>query len=510
MTSSLRTDEERPFALPPDPGISRRESARTVEPSTLVDEAPFPLPLSPFEQLFVSDDFPAYPMHFFYRLRFDGRLHRRALEKAIEIAVARHPLLSAVVNSSAGRSEWVSCDGQAPEMHWLQEEPDVAFPPAELIDLRTRPGLVATAVVGRCRSDLVLQFHHATCDGIGAMDFVSDLLTAYSNVLAGTDRYRFKVLDAAQLRGRDALPLSGPGLARWLVRQTPRLVSLWRFFRRRPAPVIPHRADMERSRPVPDYPEGLVCHLTREESAALAGMAQGSETSLNALLARDLVLALGQWRKHQDYAEDAWLRLMLPVNMRTPFHRQMPAANVVSTVFLDTRLTNGTPSETLLERLDGLMQRAKRDNLGIVWLVGLRLLQRLPRGWAKARRSRRRCLYSALFTNVGAALAASPLPRADRRLRIGDLILEDVEFLPAARPLQCVGFGVTSYAGRLSIAMRYQSEVITSPKAKELLDLYIETLRASVLKNPARSRPGFPASASGSGKPDLRQPALTE
>src|SRR5262249_6154689 len=156
-----------------------------------------------------------------------------------------------------------------------------------------------------------------------------------------------------------------------------------------------------------------------------------------------------------------------------------------------TRLANGTPSQGLLERLDWLMQRAKRDNLGIAWLVGLRLLQRLPRGWAKARRSRRRCLYSALFTNVGAALAASPLPRNDRRLRVADLTLEQVEFLPAARPLQCVGFGVTSYAGRLAIAMRYQSEVITPPKAKELLDLYVETLRTSILKIPAKSRPGF-------------------
>ncbi len=65
--------------------------------------------------------------------------------------------------------------------------------------MRERPAFHLTVVQGATRSDLVLQFHHAACDGIGAMDFATDLLTAYANVLARTNKYPFKPLDAGRL-----------------------------------------------------------------------------------------------------------------------------------------------------------------------------------------------------------------------------------------------------------------------------------------------------------------------
>ena len=67
--------------------------------------------------------------------------------------------------------------------------------------------------------------------------------------------------------------------------------------------------------------------------------------------------------------------------------------------------------------------------------------------------SQRRCLYSTLLTNIGPVLAGSPLPRADRRLVVGGLTLENVEFVPLVRLLQCVGISVSTYAGKMSLGM---------------------------------------------------------
>jgi hypothetical protein len=197
-------------------------------------------------------------------------------------------------------------------------------------------------------------------------------------------------------------------------------------------------------------------------------------------LVRDLFLALDQWRKRSELPGDAWLRLMLPINMRSPADRRMPAANVVSTVFLDYCPARERDAEALLLRTNRLLEQVKHDNLGLAWPLALRLLQRLARAWAKARRSRRKCLFSTLLTNIGPALAASPLPRSDRHLKVGTLLLEEFEFLPVTRPLQCLGIAVSNYAGRMSLGMRYDSRVLPAERAQELLDVYVRALRASM------------------------------
>ncbi len=461
-------------------GSARRPDERA--PDGEGSDALFPLPLTPSEHLFLLDDYPAYPAHFFCRLRFSGRLQQHLLNEALGLALARHPLLTAVVQDIDAREPyWLPCRNSSPHVQWMEQEPTPALPPAGILDIRVRPGLHVAAVVGSNQSDLVLQFHHAACDGVGALDFVTDLLTAYANTLAGATQYRFKPLDPSRLRDRGALPLSGRKLFMWGVRRLPSLPRLWRFFRRQPAPVIPHRAQLDGPGPPPAYPEAYFHHFTSEVSGAPAGAAQSSEVSLNSLLARDLFLALACWGQRDGLSDKPlWLRLMLPINMRSPSDRCLPAANVVSTVFLDGRLSDGRDAGALLHGVNRLMEDVKRHNLGLAWLLALRVLQFMPRAWARVRGSRRRCLTSALLTNFGPVLAASPLPRAGRRLIVGDMILEQVEIVPAARPLQCLAFAVNTYAGRMSVGMRYHSQVFTPERGKEAFDVYLDTLRASM------------------------------
>jgi hypothetical protein len=439
------------------------------------------MPLSPFEHLFLLEDMPSYPIQFFGRLRFRGRLQYKALDQALAVALDRHPMLTAIVRADQkGRLHWWPCRDFVPTVHRLDQEPGDAFPPASRIDIHERPGLQVTAVLGSANSDLILQFHHAACDGVGALDFTTDLLTAYANALANANRYRFKPLDTDRLRNRAVLPISGWRLGRWAIRRLPDLPAVWKMYRRKPAPVIPHRPNLDDTAPPTAFPEICVHRFSRTESAALAAFAQGSENSLNSLLARDLFLTLDQWRKRNNLPADAWLRLMLPINMRTPGDRRMPAANVVSTVYLDHCASEEADADALLERINRLMDNIKRNHFGLAWLAAMPLLERVPRAWSKMRRSRRRCMYSALLTNLGPMLASSPLPRKDRQLCVGDAILQEVDFVPVTRPLQCLGLSVNNYAGVMSLGMRYDSRVLTAEQAREVLDEYVGVLRASI------------------------------
>ncbi len=434
----------------------------------------FPLPLAPLEQLFLDDESPAYPMQFFCRLRFDGRLRQDRLDEALRIAQARHPLLLAVVNANDARNpHWQPFAHPPPQVQWIEAEPATAFPPARFLDIRKQPGLHVAALAGSSRSDVILQFHHTACDGLGALDFATDLLTAYANLSSGTNRYRLKPLDVSQLRSRGAMSLAGWQLFRWGMRRMPALRSLWRFMRRQPSALVPHRPFFDDPAPPPAFPETCVHHLSRTETAALAGFAHGSETTLNALLVRDLFLTLAQWRQQHQLPADAWLRLMAPINLRTPADRRMPAANLSSMFFLDRCLSEEMDAAAFLDGINRAMKDIKHDDLGLAWLLALRVLRHLPGAWTNARRSRRRCLFSALLTNIGPVLAGSPLPRDDRRLIVGNLILDDVEFIPIARPLQCLGLAVSTYAGKMTLGIRYDSRALAAEQAKQVMKLYV-------------------------------------
>lgn len=473
--SPLRAVRARRGAPRPDrPARSGRPAFRAHESAR---RDLFPLPLAPLEALFLQDESPSYPMQFFSRLRFRGRLRQSWLDEALHIAQLRHPLLTAIVDDADADSPcWRPCLDPLAPAQWIEEEPAAAYPPARFLDIRQNPGLRVVAIAGSSASDIILQFHHTACDGLGAYDFATDLLTAYANLASGANRYPLKPLDVDRLRTRGTLTLAGWQLFRWSMRRLPNLHSLWRFFRRRPSPVIPHRPFLDDSAPPPAFPETCVHHFSSNQTAAVARAAQMRDTTLNNVLVRDLFLTLAQLRKQNHWPDDAWMRLMVPINLRTPSDRHLPAVNRSSMFFLDRRLTEPTDAAALLKGIDRAMTDVKQHELGLAWLLAMRVLRHLPAAWANARRSRRRCPFSTVLTNLGPVLAASPLPRNDRRLVVGDLVLDDVEFIPITRSLQCLGLAVSTYAGRMTLGMRYDSRVLSGEQARHLMELYLQTI----------------------------------
>ena len=124
---------------------------------------------------------------------------REALRKTIE----RHPVFQAVVRrTSDGHCQWQDSRGGIPGLRWLDQEPEEAYPHSRFLDIQKTPGLEITAVAGRARSDLIVQVHHAACDGIGSLDFLADLLTMYANCLSGTQTYRLRQLKTEQFKQR--------------------------------------------------------------------------------------------------------------------------------------------------------------------------------------------------------------------------------------------------------------------------------------------------------------------
>jgi len=232
---------------------------------------------------------------------------------------------------------------------------------------------------------------------------------------------------------------------------------------------------------LPDqYPVAITHMFTLDQSRALRRVAKRSGCTVNDLLARDLFLALVQFRKrHSLGGPTDWLRLSVPVNLRRAADRKLSAANVVSMVFLDRRAPDCCDPERLLRGIHDEMQLIKTHELGLTFMLSLWLVRHLPGGFA-SRSDRYQCTATCLFTNLGNLYARTPVPRDEEsRLRVGGQVLESLDLIAPIRPFTGAAFTPFHYAKRLGTTLQYDPRMLSDEQARELLQDYATCVEAS-------------------------------
>jgi hypothetical protein len=441
------------------------------------------LPLSAMEEFFFWDDRPAYPCDCFVRLRFSGRLDRPAFERATLVALARHPLLRAKVEIVGRRLQWSVVEGPAPVVTWEMAPVGGPLPPARHIDLEREMGVRfhLRSDARTAASELTIQFHHACCDASGFASFLCDLLLSYAGEA-------LPPLDSGLLAGRGRFGLGAGKLLRMLPRQLVGLLGARQFLMRRPVPIVPHQACADDS-PLPaDYPATLGHTFDREATAALRQTAKRREVTTNDLLACDFFLALAEWRARQNAADDGWLRMMVPVSLRRESDAPMPAANVVSTVFLDRRGSDFADAGDLLRGIHAEMDLIKRNQLGYTFVFSLAVCRRLFGGLRKQVRADK-CTVSCVLTNVGGLYAQLPLPRRDGQIAVGNLTVTNIESAAPIHPYSCATVVAGLYADRLGITLHYDPRPLVPSQAADLLATFVQQIETSIAAAGPRSAP---------------------
>lgn len=440
------------------------------------------LPLTTFEEYLLWEDRPAYPWSCFIRLRLSGRLRRRDFQAALAQVLTRHPLLQSKVERQARKWQWV-LSNDSPEMTWSEQEQPSSelFPPAVHLDLRSEIGLRIHVTVHPEDSTLVVQFHHACCDGAGIMAFIEHLLLAYARELGGgAPSGPLPHVDPTTLRQRGRYSLTWSKLLRILPQQLVGLQGVKQFLQRAPAPLIPHNVRSHDEPPPPGYPAALSHRLTSEQTQCLRERAQQRGVTSNDILARDLFLAMMAWQCESDCGDERqWLRMMVPMNLRGPSNPNMPAANCVSSVFLDRHRLQGADPDQLLASIHDEMQLIKDNQLGLTFLFSLALFKRLPGGLCKTARADK-CTVTCIFTNLGELFTRPRVSNSNGESVFGDLTLNTVQVLAPLRPYNCVSFAAHRYAGRLGIDLHYDPQVLTTDQARRLLSLFVEKTTISI------------------------------
>jgi NRPS condensation-like uncharacterized protein len=443
----------------------------------------FPLPLAPFEEYMLIDDRPTHPMSFFLKLTFSGPCDPAALSAALPLVLQRHPLLSATIEElkrnqlkwSHDRQEtinvtWVSCDGPMRATH---------------IDLFSEPGLRISARRLNQETEFVLQFHHSCCDAIGALRFLEDLLVAYAAAVAGdAGSNSFRSIDNRQLLDRSRFGMTRGKLLRTLHKQAVGLLGVRQFLMRQPVPIQPVDFETVNAPLSRGFPAMHAHRFSKSETAGLVAAAREAGTTVNDLLVRDLFLALGNFRTQRQLGDICeWLRLLIPINLRSHDNELLSAANAVSMIFLDRQPHAFDDGPALLDGINQEMDLIKQKRLGLIFPLALRFRRSFPGAIARLRRMSKKqvCHATAVLSNLGRPLLEVPLPRRDGKLVAAEMTLERFDFLPPIRPYTLAAFGTFTYADRMQIALHFDAHGLADADAKELLKKYIDRLGKTAL-----------------------------
>lgn len=440
-----------------------------------------PLKLTPFEEYMFCDDRPDYPMTGFFRLRFSGKLNSDAMNSAIQQATARHPLLrSRVCRDRRQGLCWETDETIAIPLERWSADSQNEYPTAAFMDLTQNVGTRIWLVDHESRSDLVVQMHHACTDALGMCQFIDDLLILYArNVGQLSDNADLSPLDQQRLPLRNQFGLTWKRLLRMLPRQILGLHIVGKHFVRKAAPLGLLSVDQPLQQTTA-FPSPCTTYFDRQITACILSETKRRRVTVNDLLARDLFLAIHEWRtQHGAELKDEWLRFFVPINQRTTEDETISAANIMSAVFLERNQRQLRDAESLLQSIQAEMQVHKRSQHGFLFIAAQALMKKMPRLRNRVIR-RGKCVSSCVFTNMGIILSRTPLPRREGKLTIGEIVLDRVDFVAPLRPLTAAAFCVYTYAGGLTVNLHFDPRSISRMHADELLELFRRKIHDSV------------------------------
>ena len=441
----------------------------------------FPLRLSPFERYMLQDDSRSYPMSFVLIVNLTGNLVREAFEQAMLFAVKRHPLLMSLVGRIPGNGLcWIPLANPVPEIDWREE----AHPPQdrvqERINLTREAGVRARVDRINESADVLFEFHHACTDGLGGIQFIGDLLARYAQLTApeGAELPEMEEVHVDRLRLRTNFLTTESEQPSKSV-SSPFLVGrrLWKLLWRKPVSLVSGR---QKSTGTPlAFPAMISRIIAKVELQELKVAAAKRAVELNDLYMGEMFQTIREWHRSQgrDLRKE-WLRIGMPTSLRTPLHDGMPAANVVSYMFLTRRAEECDHPEELLAGIHRQTSRIVNERLGQIAASILKYVQLIPGlMWCLLRLNS--CFCTAVLANVGEIRRQFKVrfPLNHGRCVAGNVILEAVMGSPPVRPNTRLTISLGTYGGRLFINLHCDPLCFSREQAEHLADLFVGRLR---------------------------------
>ncbi|MEZ6055021.1 MAG: condensation domain-containing protein [Planctomycetaceae bacterium] len=430
----------------------------------------FPLPLNTIERYVLCEDSKECLWTFVIAAQLRGRLNRDALEQAIEEALERHPLLDSVVESRALRTPvFVPGKDRRCPVKWVQtdDRATVGSLTRHQFDLSRETGLRVIVISDNDRATVHFEFHHCTTDGIGAIEFICDVLARYANLTSDAN-LDLPPLDPMLLRQRSVRASLVESAGSWsafasgLTRETAKILGRWT------SPLARNRESRCEDREPIGYP-GSRSRRIPDVLKALRRAAAAHNATVNDLVMASMMRMLHWWndRQGQD-ADRQWFRLYIPVNLREPRHDHIPAVNLASCVMLTHRGKSFHDVAGLTRNLSSHIGTLVRLRHEIAWQRVAAVFTIIP-GMKAAMGIAPKS--TAIVTNVGDLRRRFPVrfPSEDGRCVVGDVILEDLISSAPLRRGNHATLSLSTYAGGLTLNLTLQPNGFSGQDCEEML-----------------------------------------
>lgn len=456
------------------------------------------LQLTPFEWT-MTTACSSSPMEFFIRLTGSGTLDTPKFENAVVSALKHQPLLQAnlVVGPTHRLSQWRPATNTTPQFIWLTDAPTPGhgFPgDFKSIDLSTEIGVRlygwSYQIENEDRFELKFVFHHACCDGKGAVSFIEHVLRRYQSLLSGKPTDNDSQIEINAVTQRDARATKRLSFAQRVRKSLAlRPKRAWNMLTKKPAAILTGQPASTLAYTQP--PTQCSSMLDLETTRRLGKFANEQQTTVNSVLVSSLFATLHDFL--QETSKDRInrarsIRVLIPFSLRDQRHQNMPAANCVSMAYLEAS-PNQLKSDGLTDHVTRQTQFIRDWQLQYAWIEAIDSYTRL---WPvikllKGRRTAgttphaEKPIATTVLSNLGGVFKGSKLETDDGRIKIDHLTNENLTIDSVHLVLPCtaaipINFSVNFYSGRLSLDVTYLQSIVEEKIPADLLDRWEKSI----------------------------------
>lgn len=441
-------------------------------------------PMVAFEHYMYADDRPTHSMVVQMRFWFSGHLQNDLFEAALKETLTRNRMFQMKLSGKPGartsKINWVEEPSLVmPFISWTSLDDPVSHPKNPThIDLKNEIGLrlwirdnkKTNPQADNAKTELLVQFHHSVCDGVGMLLFIEELLIHYARLNRITT-HALRPIDPNLFRSRGNFWLTKSDWKNRFFKDVQRAFNYFKFlaqplaYPRAQTGELTRRADLFAS-------ERYV--FSAEAMNNIRHVARSIQVTVNDVLLYELFHTLSIWNKSLGRIRNK-IRVALATSLRTEQDARQSCLNIVSMVFLH-KSHKDVSSKNLLTGIVAETRDVKKNRMGITLPRFMGWCGRIPLA-IKIFMDLPYCSATAVLTNLGATLSTSSLVDESGKLTVGTLRLEGYELLPPVRPRTSASFAINYYAGQLSVSLRFDSTRLTRDTAKSLLERYCQRLK---------------------------------
>lgn len=406
----------------------------------------------------LHDARPGYSMCFFVETTIEGPLCRERFTQCVQALVVRHPKIGSRIRNRLGFLEWTAPD-RVPIVDWFPRhrgDPLTGSPldmPTDLQDTSGVRFIVEEKAPGLWQ--IMMQVHHAVCDGVAALEVLGDLWSLYH----GSPLPQFRVGKHSPLPPSSAVDCD---------RTTPWWHTIRDFLKNRPAVVTPTEPPT-RIVAAPAWPPYTTFTFSPDLTSRLRRAAEAVPATLNDVVVAATMRAIVAWNQDSDDPNQP-IRINMPANLRAPGSRS-PAANEMGYAFLDRTASECSSYQALVRSLASASKWIQATRATQQFLDALSVCCRIP-GLLSVITRLPICFSTAVVSNVGNVVRRmrSSAPLRDGRICPADLTITRVTGVPPLRPLTRTAVGVTTYCGAMTVSVMHALDVFSPATQQELTD----------------------------------------